>query len=156
LTPGWPDDPETVEEAKAHPEVFAGKSIGQVADHFEGIIRGLERKPAVGWLLTQILAGRGLAAVSVAIDPAPFRGVLPLPISALKSATVAPRCHTAAASRPQGPLDLVALPTLKVYDEDRSCRRQLNTDRGAAVASSDHRRSVSGLSRRRASGPQPQ
>jgi non-heme chloroperoxidase len=91
LTPGWPDDPETVEEAKAHPEVFAGKSIGQVADHFETIIRGLDRKPAVighsfGGLLTQILAGRGLAAVSVAIDPAQFRGVLPLPISALKSA----------------------------------------------------------------------
>jgi pimeloyl-ACP methyl ester carboxylesterase len=91
LTPGWPDDPETVEEAKAHPEVFAGKSIGLVADHFEEIIRGLTRKPAVighsfGGLLTQILAGRGLAAVSVAIDPAPFRGVLPLPISSLKSA----------------------------------------------------------------------
>ena len=90
LTPGWPDDPETVEEAKAHPEVFAGKSIGQVADHFETIIRGLEKKPAVighsfGGLLTQILAGRGLAAASVAIDPAPFRGVLPLPISSLKS-----------------------------------------------------------------------
>ena len=84
LTPGWPDDPETVEEAKAHPEVFAGKSIGQVADHFETIIRGLDRKPALvghsfGALLTQILAGRGIAAVSVAIDPAPFRGVLPLP-----------------------------------------------------------------------------
>jgi non-heme chloroperoxidase len=91
LTPGWPDDPETVEEAKAHPEVFAGKSIGQVADHFETIIRGLDRKPAVighsfGGLLAQILAGRGLAAVAVAIDPAQFRGVLPLPISALKSA----------------------------------------------------------------------
>jgi non-heme chloroperoxidase len=91
LTPGWPDDPDTVEEAKAHPEVFAGKSIGQVADHFEEIIRGLDRKPAIighsfGGLLTQILAGRGLAAVSVAIDPAPFRGVLPLPISSLKSA----------------------------------------------------------------------
>ena len=25
LTPGWPDDPETVEEAEAHPEVFAKK-----------------------------------------------------------------------------------------------------------------------------------
>ena len=91
LTPGWPDDPDTVEEAKAHPEVFAGKSIGQVADHFEQIIRGLDKKPAVighsfGGLLTQILAGRGLAAASVAIDPAPFRGVLPLPISSLKSA----------------------------------------------------------------------
>jgi non-heme chloroperoxidase len=91
LTPGWPDDPDTVEEAKAHPEVFAGKSVGQVADHFATIIRGLDRKPAIighsfGGLLTQILAGRGLAAVSVAIDPAPFRGVLPLPVSALRSA----------------------------------------------------------------------
>src|SRR2546430_2946100 len=39
-----------------------------------------------GGLIAQILAGRGLAAVTVAIDPAPFRGVLPLPISTLKSA----------------------------------------------------------------------
>src|SRR5438874_4027715 len=92
LTPGWPDDPETVEEAKAHPEVFAHKSVKQVADHFDYLIRRLTKKPAVighsfGGLLTQILAGRGLAAASVAIDPAPFRGVLPLPISALKSAS---------------------------------------------------------------------
>ncbi|MGZ8634362.1 MAG: alpha/beta hydrolase [Solirubrobacteraceae bacterium] len=91
LTPGWPDDPETVEEANAHPEVFAGKTVGQVADHYDAIVRGLDKKPAVighsfGGLLAQIIAGRGLAKVSVAIDPAPFRGVLPLPISALKSA----------------------------------------------------------------------
>ncbi len=91
LTPGWPDDPDTVAEANAHPEAFAGKSIAQVADHFEEIIRGLDTKPVLvghsfGGLLAQILAGRGLAAASVAIDPAPFRGVLPLPISALKSA----------------------------------------------------------------------
>jgi pimeloyl-ACP methyl ester carboxylesterase len=91
LTPSWPDDPETVEEANAHPEVFAQKTVGQVADHFEEVITKLSQKPAVighsfGGLITQILAGRGRAAVSVAIDPAPFRGVLPLPISALKSA----------------------------------------------------------------------
>jgi pimeloyl-ACP methyl ester carboxylesterase len=90
LAPGWPDDPDTVEEANAHPEVFANKSVGQVADHFERLIGRLTTKPAIighsfGGLLTQILAGRGRAAVSVAIDPAPFRGVLPLPISALKS-----------------------------------------------------------------------
>ena len=92
VQPGWPDDPETVEEAKAHPEVFAGKSIGDVADHYQAVIRELKTKPAVighsfGGLLTEILAGRGLAAVSVAISPAPFRGVLPLPISALRSAS---------------------------------------------------------------------
>jgi non-heme chloroperoxidase len=90
LTPGWPDDPETVEEANAHPEVFAHKTITQVADHYDDLIGKLTTKPAVighsfGGLLTQILAGRGRAAVSVAIDPAPFRGVLPLPVSALKS-----------------------------------------------------------------------
>jgi non-heme chloroperoxidase len=90
LTPGWPDDPETVEEANAHPEVFAHKTITQVADHYDDLIGKLTTKPAVighsfGGLLTQILAGRGRAAVSVAIDPAPFRGVLPLPVSALRS-----------------------------------------------------------------------
>ena len=92
LTPRWPDDPETVEEANAHPEVFAHKTVGQVADHFADVIGELDKKPAVighsfGGLLAQIIAGRGLSAASVAIDPAPFRGVLPLPISALKSAS---------------------------------------------------------------------
>jgi non-heme chloroperoxidase len=94
LTPGWPDDPDTVAEANAHPEVFAGKTVGQVADHFSDVARKLTAKPVVvghsfGGLLTQIVAGRGLAAVSVALDPAPFRGVLPLPVSALKAAAPA-------------------------------------------------------------------
>jgi non-heme chloroperoxidase len=92
LSPGWPDDPDSVEEANANPAVFARKTVGQVADHFADVIAKLDKKPAVighsfGGLLTQILAGRGLSAASVAIDPAPFRGVLPLPISALKSAS---------------------------------------------------------------------
>jgi non-heme chloroperoxidase len=91
LTPGWPDDPETVEEANAHPEVFAHKTVGQVADHYAAVIEKLEKKPAVighsfGGLIAQMLAGRALSAATVAIDAAPFRGVLPLPISALKSA----------------------------------------------------------------------
>ncbi|MEY2588514.1 MAG: hypothetical protein QOJ67_498 [Acidimicrobiaceae bacterium] len=92
LSPGWPDDPGTVAEASEHPEVFARKSIGDIADHYEAIVRKLDGKPAIvghsfGGLLTQILAGRGRAAVSVAIDPAPFRGVLPLPISALRASS---------------------------------------------------------------------
>lgn len=90
VQPGWPDDPATVAEAKAHPEVFAHKSVGQVADHYANVIGKLKKKPAVighsfGGLLTQMVAGRGLSAASVAIDPAPFRGVLPLPLSALKA-----------------------------------------------------------------------
>jgi non-heme chloroperoxidase len=92
VTPGWPDDPPTVAEARAHPEVFARKTIGQVADHVAGVVKQLKAKPAIvghsfGGLLAQILAGRGLSAATVAIDPAPFRGVLPLPYSALKSAS---------------------------------------------------------------------
>ncbi|MFL5561374.1 MAG: alpha/beta hydrolase [Gemmatimonadaceae bacterium] len=91
LTPGWPDDPETVVSAKAHPEVFAGKSMAQVADRLEGIARQLARKPVIighsfGGMLAQLLAGRGCAAATVAVDPAPFRGVLPLPLSALRAA----------------------------------------------------------------------
>ena len=90
LTPGWPDDPETVGEATAHPERLAHKTIGQIADHFAHIVNELKRKPAIighsfGGLIAQILAGRSLSAATVAIDPAPFRGVLPLPFSALKS-----------------------------------------------------------------------
>src|SRR5580765_6594132 len=96
LTPGWPDDPETVSEDRKHPEVLARKGIKEIADYEEAIIRRLDRKPvsighSFGGLLTMILAGRGLAAASVAISPAPFGGVLPLPISALRAASVALR-----------------------------------------------------------------
>jgi pimeloyl-ACP methyl ester carboxylesterase len=91
ITPSWPDDPETVEEARAHPEVLAKKTLKQVADHTAEVIGKLQKKPAVmghstGGLLAQIIADRGLSAATVAIDPGPFRGVLPLPLSALRSA----------------------------------------------------------------------
>ena len=91
VTPVWPDDPETVEQARANPDVLAKKTLGQIADYTAEVIGRLKEKPAVmghstGGLLAQIIADRGLSAVTVAIDPGPFRGVLPLPISALKSA----------------------------------------------------------------------
>ncbi|MDQ3822819.1 MAG: alpha/beta hydrolase, partial [Actinomycetota bacterium] len=90
LTPDWPGDPETVEGARAEPEVLAKKTLKQVADHTTEIIDALDKKPAVighstGGLLAQMLAGRGLSAATVAIDPGVFRGVLPLPFSVLKS-----------------------------------------------------------------------
>src|SRR5262252_1557871 len=89
LTPDWPDDPETVAEARAEPEVVAKKTLKQVADHTTEIITALDHKPVVmghstGGLLAQMLAGRGLSAATVAIDPGVFRGVLPLPASVLK------------------------------------------------------------------------
>src|SRR3954471_21916712 len=91
VTPDWPDDPESVEVARAEPEVLAKKNLKQIADHTAEVIGGLQKKPAVlghstGGLLAQILADRGLSKATVAIDPGPFRGVLPLPLSSLKSA----------------------------------------------------------------------
>jgi pimeloyl-ACP methyl ester carboxylesterase len=90
LTPPWPDDPATVEEANAAPDVFAGKSVGDVADHYCDVIGELDRKPAVighsfGGLLAMMMASHGVSAATVAIDAASFRGVLPLPLSALKA-----------------------------------------------------------------------
>ncbi len=87
----WPDDPATIGAARQSPDVFAKKTLGQIADHTVEVIGQLNGKPAVmghstGGLLAQIIAGRGLSAATVAIDPGPFRGVLPLPLSALKSA----------------------------------------------------------------------
>jgi pimeloyl-ACP methyl ester carboxylesterase len=89
LTPDWPDDPETVEEARANPDVLAKKTLKQIAGHTEEVIRELQQKPAVmghstGGLLAQMIADRGLSAATVAIDPGPFRGVLPLPVSTLR------------------------------------------------------------------------
>jgi non-heme chloroperoxidase len=89
LTPDWPDDPATVEEARANPNVFAKKTLKQIADHTTEIIDALDKKPVVmghstGGLVAQMLAGQGLSAVTVAIDPGVFRGVLPLPISVLR------------------------------------------------------------------------
>ena len=89
LTPDWPDDPATVEVARAEPETLAKKTLKNVADHTAQIIDALAEKPAVighstGGLLAEMLAGRGLSAATVAIDPGIFRGVLPLPGSVLK------------------------------------------------------------------------
>jgi non-heme chloroperoxidase len=89
LTPEWPNDPETVEDAREDPHVFARKTLKQTADHTTEVINALNKKPAVighstGGLLAQMLAGRGLSAATVAIDPGVFRGVLPLPPSVLK------------------------------------------------------------------------
>ena len=90
LTPDWPDDPQTVEAARAEPEVLAHKTLKQVADHTTEVITGLDKKPVIighstGGLLAEMLAGQGRAAVTVAIDPGVFRGVLPLPLSVLRS-----------------------------------------------------------------------
>jgi pimeloyl-ACP methyl ester carboxylesterase len=90
IAPGWPDDPATVEEAKADPQVFAHKMVGRVTDHYLDAVSRLHTKPylvghSFGGLIVQRMAGEGAARATVAIDPAPFRGVLPVPWSSLKS-----------------------------------------------------------------------
>ena len=90
LAPGWPDDPQTVAEANDDPEVFARKRIKQTTQHYAQAVQQLKRKPAIighsfGGLIAQQLADEGFSAVTVAIDPVGFRGVLPLPLPELKS-----------------------------------------------------------------------
>jgi pimeloyl-ACP methyl ester carboxylesterase len=91
LLPGWPGDPETVDASREHPERFAGVGVEEAARYYGEIIRMLQMPPLIighsfGGLLAQRLLGEGLGAGAVAIDAAPFRGVLPLPMSALKVA----------------------------------------------------------------------
>lgn len=90
IAPGWPDEPATVQEALDHPEVLAHKKVQAVTDHYLEAIGQLTKKPAVvghsfGGLIAQKIAGTGASAATVSIDNAPFRGILPLPISALRS-----------------------------------------------------------------------
>ncbi|WP_229052152.1 alpha/beta hydrolase [Aeromicrobium sp. Leaf350] len=86
----WPGDAAD-REAALTDETLAGTSVAEVADHVAAVVEGLDQKPILighsfGGLLVQMVAGRGLAEATVAIDPAPSRGVLPLPFSALKAA----------------------------------------------------------------------
>lgn len=96
LAPGWPGDSSTVEETRNQPERVAGYGIDDVVDHYARIIGGLEAKPIVighsfGGLIAQRLLGQDLAAAAVAIDAAPIKGVVALPLSSLRVASIALR-----------------------------------------------------------------
>jgi len=89
--PGWPGDPDTVEEARANPDSIAGHGIDDVVTHYAKIIEGLAAKPILighsfGGMIAQKLLGQDLAAAAVAIDAAQIKGVLPVPLSALRAA----------------------------------------------------------------------
>jgi pimeloyl-ACP methyl ester carboxylesterase len=92
--PGWPGDSDTVEETRANPDKVAGYGINAVVDHYAQAIAPLEEQPiaighSFGGLIVQRLLGQGLVAAGVAIDPAPIKGVLALPPSALRVASIA-------------------------------------------------------------------
>jgi pimeloyl-ACP methyl ester carboxylesterase len=88
--PGWPGDPDTVTEARETPESIADHGIDDVVEHYAGIIRALDSAPILighsfGGMIAQKLLGQNLARAAVAIDAAQIKGVLPLPLSALRA-----------------------------------------------------------------------
>ncbi|MFC1405628.1 MULTISPECIES: alpha/beta hydrolase [Streptacidiphilus] len=88
--PGWPGDPDTVEEARQNPESIADHGIDDVVEHYAAIVRGMESLPILvghsfGGMIAQKLLGQDLALAAVAVDAAQIKGVLPLPLSALRS-----------------------------------------------------------------------
>jgi non-heme chloroperoxidase len=94
--PGWPGDSASVAETRRNSEAVAGYGIDGVVDHYARIVKALEAKPVVighsfGGLIAQRLLGQDLAAAAVAIDPAPIKGVIFLPPSALRVASIALR-----------------------------------------------------------------
>ena len=96
IAPGWPGDSATIAETRSHPELVAGHGINDIVEHYARIIGGLEAKPIVigqsfGGLIAQRLLGQDLAPAGVGIDAAPIKGVVYLPLSALRVASVALR-----------------------------------------------------------------
>jgi non-heme chloroperoxidase len=96
VAPGWPGDADSVDETRKQPDRVAGQGIDDVVAHYAGITRGLAAKPVVvghsfGGLIAQRLLGEDSAAAAVAIDPAPIKGVMSLPLSSLRVASVALR-----------------------------------------------------------------
>lgn len=91
MAPGWPGEPDTVAEARAHPEAVANVGIDDAASHFRTIIESLDSPPIIvghsfGGLLAEKLLGEDVALAAVAIDPAQIKGVLPLPIAQIRAA----------------------------------------------------------------------
>lgn len=91
VAPAWPGERPTVELSRRHPADQAGFGIDELTDHFAGILEQFDTPPVVighsfGGLIAQKLLGQNRAAAAVAIDPAPIKGVRPLPIAQLRSA----------------------------------------------------------------------
>ena len=96
VAPGWPGDSDTIEETRSQADRVAGYGIDDVVEQYAGVIRTIDTKPIVighsfGGLIVQRLLGQDLAAAGVAIDPAPIKGIIFLPPSALRVASIALR-----------------------------------------------------------------
>jgi pimeloyl-ACP methyl ester carboxylesterase len=88
--PGWPGDSDTVADSRANADRIADHGIDDVVEHYAKIIGQLDTKPILvghsfGGMIAQRLLGEDLAVGAVAIDAAQIKGVLPLPLSALRA-----------------------------------------------------------------------
>jgi alpha-beta hydrolase superfamily lysophospholipase len=91
LAPSWPGMEAEVEALREDPSVMNGLGLGEIAEHYEKIIRNLDKPPIImghsfGGAIVQILLDRGLGRAGVAIDSAPVKGVLGLPLSTIRAA----------------------------------------------------------------------
>jgi pimeloyl-ACP methyl ester carboxylesterase len=89
--PGWPGDAATVAETRANPDAVADVGVDEITEHYATAMASLATPPIVighsfGGLIAEKLLGDGHAAAAVAIDAAPIKGVLPIPLSALRAA----------------------------------------------------------------------
>jgi len=89
-SPGWPGEAASVLEARENPDAMAGHGIDDVVEHYAKIIAELDSKPILighsfGGMIAQKLLGQDQALAAVAIDAAQIKGVLPLPLSALRA-----------------------------------------------------------------------
>jgi pimeloyl-ACP methyl ester carboxylesterase len=90
FAPGWPGDPDTVEAARANPDSIADHGIDDVTSHYANFIGGLPAAPIIighsfGGMIAEKLLGMDCGAAAIGIDAAQIKGVLPLPLSALRA-----------------------------------------------------------------------
>jgi pimeloyl-ACP methyl ester carboxylesterase len=94
IAPGYPGEPDTVEQARQEPDLVADASIDDITEHYRKIIDGLDGSPILighsfGGLIAEKLLGEGVGRGAVAIDPAQIKGVLPLPLAQIRAAVPA-------------------------------------------------------------------
>ena len=90
LAPAWPGMEGDVEALNRDPSPIARVGMRQVVDHYDGIIRGLERPPmimghSIGGTVMQVLLDRGLGAAGVGVASATVKGVPDLPLSTIRA-----------------------------------------------------------------------
>jgi len=91
IAPRWPGEAETTTATRENPTAQAGFGISQLTEHHAAVLEQFETPPVVighsfGGLIAQKLLGQNKVAAAVAIDPAPVKGVKPLPLAQLRSA----------------------------------------------------------------------